>query len=130
MADERTSSHSQSREQEYEQLQTALEVAETEIQIGPGESPAPDGTVPVPGEKAHLRHLLANPTPDCLKPRSRPEIRTSAHQRTGGRTQHRQRGTQISLEELQVTTEELEEANAALQPTNGLNSRSKNAPDI
>ena len=33
MADEQTSSQLAIREQEYEQLQTALEVAETEIQI-------------------------------------------------------------------------------------------------
>jgi two-component system, sensor histidine kinase PdtaS len=120
MADEHTYSALAIREQEYEQLQTALENAETEIQALAQEnrelqlerSQAQD-------EIARLRHNLAQAQARLLEAQAAAS-KSVPRPISGleGELSIVNEELQISLEELQVTTEELEEANAALLRTN------------
>jgi two-component sensor histidine kinase len=120
MADEHTSSQLAVREQEYEQLQTALEVAETEIQILVQENRQLQmERSQILGENARLRHLLAQSHARLLETqvaagKSVPRPISGLE----GELNIVNEELQISLEELQVTTEELAETNAALQRTN------------
>jgi two-component sensor histidine kinase len=120
MADEKTCSVPVICEQEHEQLQTALEVAETEIQILVQENrQLQTERSQTLGENAHLRHLLAQSHARLLEAqvaasKSVPRPITGLE----GELTIVNEELQISLEELQVTAEELEEANAALLRTN------------
>jgi two-component sensor histidine kinase len=120
MADERTTSQLKVHEQEYEQLQTALEVAETEIQILVQENRQFQmERSQFLGENARLRHLLAQSHARLLEAqvaagKSIPRPISGLE----GELNIVNEELQISLEELQVTTEELAEANAALRRTN------------
>src|SRR5690349_22429037 len=120
MADEQAYSVSAIREQEYEQFLTALEVAETEIQILAQENrQLQTERSQILRENAHLRYLLAQFQADLLEAQA--AAGKSAPQpisRLEGELNIVNEELQISLEELQATAEELEKANAALLQAN------------
>src|SRR3954469_2491583 len=119
MADEQTSSRLAVSEQEYEQLQTALEAAETEIQVLAQENRQFQmERSQALSENARLRHLLAQCHARLLE--TQVAARKSVPRPISGLEGELSivnEELQISLEELQVTAEELEEANAALLRT-------------
>jgi two-component system, sensor histidine kinase PdtaS len=120
MADEKTYSAPAICEQEYEQLQTALEVAETEIQILAQENhQLQTERSQALRENAHLRHLLAQSHARLLEAQAAAS-KSVPRPINGleGELSIVNEELQTSLEELQVTAEELEEANAALLQTN------------
>jgi len=120
MADEQTYSALAIREQEYEQLQTALENAEAEIQALAHENRQLQlERSQTQDEIARLRHMLAQAHARLLE--SQVAASKSVPRPISGLEGELtivNEELQISLEELQVTTEELEEANAALVRTN------------
>jgi two-component sensor histidine kinase len=120
MADKQTSSQLAVSEQEYEQLQTALEAAETEIQTLAQENRQFQmERSQALSENARLRHLLAQCHARLLE--TQVAARKSVPRPISGLEGELSivnEELQISLEELQVTAEELEEANAALLRTN------------
>ena len=133
MADEQTYPALGIREQEYEQLQTALETAETEIQILVQENrQIQKERADALSENARLRHLLAQSHARLLEAQAA-AAKSIPRAISGleGELSVVNEELQISLEELQVTADELEEANAALLRSNErLNSRSPNVPGI
>jgi two-component sensor histidine kinase len=120
MADEQTYSRLAVHGLEYEQLQTALEAADAEIQALARENlQLQIERSRAQGENKHLRHLLAQSHARLL------EAQVAAGKSTlrpvsglEGELSIVNEELQISLEELQVTAEELEEANAALRQIN------------
>jgi two-component sensor histidine kinase len=120
MADEQTYPALGIREQEYEQLQTALETAETEIQILVQENrQIQRERADALSENARLRHLLAQSHARLLEAQAA-AAKSIPRAITGmeGELSIVNEELQISLEELQVTADELEEANAALLRSN------------
>jgi two-component sensor histidine kinase len=120
MANKQTSCQSDVCEQEHEQLLTALEDAETEMEkLAQENDRLQKERSHLLGESAGLRHLLAQAHARLLE--SQAAARNSAPRPIGGLDGDLtivSEELRVSLEELQVTAEELEEANAALMLTN------------
>jgi two-component sensor histidine kinase len=120
MADEQTCKALGIREQEYEQLQTTLETAETEIEILVQENRRlQKERADALDENVRLRHQMAQSHARLLETQTA-AVKSSTRAICGLESELSilNEELQISLEELQTTADELEKANSALMQAN------------